>query len=303
MQKPFKAKKLKETQSDFPVTEPRELMQFLTISLPDKNRTKIKSMLAHRQVSVDNSVVTKFDFPLKAGQTVSLNSGYAAQTVKYNGLNIVFEDQHIVVVEKMPGILSVATDKQNDHTAYRILSTHVKEEDPKNRIFVVHRLDREASGIMLFAKSANVQETLQKEWQESVIERSYIAVVEGSMEKDEDTIISNLTESKAFVMYSTRVPGEGQRSVTHYKVLQKNDDYSMLEVKLETGRKNQIRVHLKDIGHPIIGDKKYGSTINPIYRVALHARVIRFIHPVTRKEMFFESRTPFKFVKLFEGTR
>jgi len=299
MQKSYKSKKPKEAQSIFPVTEACELMPFLLKSFPDKHRTKIKSLLAHRQVSVNDLVITQFNYPLQQGQTVSINYGYAPQTVRYNGLNIVFEDPHIIVIEKMPGILSVATDKQNDRTAYRILSTHVKDEDPKNRIFVVHRLDREASGIMLFAKSMEVQEILQKEWQESVIERNYIAVVEGCVEKEEDTIISNLTESKAYVMYSSKVPNEGQRSVTHYKVLQKNNDYSMLEVCLETGRKNQIRVHMKDIGHPIIGDKKYGSKINPINRVALHARIIRFIHPITKKELFFESSVPVKFLKLF----
>ena len=299
MQKSYKSKKPKEAQSIFPVTETCELMQFLIKSFPDKHRTKIKSLLAHRQVSVNDLVITQFNYPLQEGQTVSINYGYAPQTVRYNGLNIVFEDQHIVVIEKMPGILSVATDKQNDRTAYRILSAHVKEEDPQNRIFVVHRLDREASGIMLFAKSMEVQEILQKDWQESVIERNYIAVVEGCVEKDKDTIISNLSENKAYIMYSTKIPGEGQRSVTHYKVLQRTNDYSMLEVSLETGRKNQIRVHMKDIGHPIIGDKKYGSKINPINRVALHAKVIRFIHPITKKEMVFESPVPVKFLNLF----
>lgn len=298
MQKQF-TKKSKED-INIVVTEPCELMSFLIEKLKDKNRTKIKSLLAHRQVSVDNKVVTQFNYVVQNGQTVKINYGYAAQTVKYNGLNIVFEDKYIVVVEKMPGLLSVATDKQNDNTAYRILSTHVKEENPGNRIFVVHRLDREASGIMVFAKSLEAQEILQKEWQETVIERNYIAVVEGKVEKDEGTIVSNLIESKAFVMYSTTVPGEGQHSVTHYKVLQKNDNFSMLEVQLETGRKNQIRVHMKDLGHPIIGDKKYGSKMNPINRVALHAKVIRFIHPITKNEMFFESRIPSKIARLFE---
>ncbi len=298
MQKQFN-KKNKEDLS-IEVSESCELMSFLIEKLKDKNRTKIKSLLAHRQVSTDNKVVTQFNYVLQPGQIVKINYGYAAQTVKYKGLNIVFEDKYIVVVEKMPGLLSVATDKQNDTTAYRILSDHVKEENPGNRIFVVHRLDREASGIMVFAKSQEAQEILQKEWQETVIERNYIAVVEGMVEKEEGTLISNLIESKAFVMYSTTVPGEGQRSVTHYKVLQKNENFSMLEVHLETGRKNQIRVHMKDLGHPIIGDKKYGSTMNPINRVALHAKVIRFIHPITKTEMLFESRIPSKIVRLFE---
>jgi len=163
----------------------------------------------------------------------------------------------------------------------------------------LHRLDRDTSGVMMFAKSEKIQQLLQNAWKEAVLERSYIAVVEGLVTKEEGTITSWLTESKAFIMYSSRTPNGGQKAVTHYQVLKKNKNYSLLEVKLETGRKNQIRVHMKDIGHSIIGDKKYGATKHPIGRLGLHARVLAFTHPVTGEEVRYETDIPKVFLSLF----
>lgn len=175
----------------------------------------------------------------------------------------------------------------------------MKEQDPANKIFVVHRLDRETSGIMIFAKSEEIQAKLQENWNETIIERTYIAVVEKPIEKDKDVITSYLRESKALIVYSSNKPSEGQKAITHYSTIKKNAKYSLLEVNLETGRKNQIRVHMQVIGHSIIGDKKYGSTVSPINRLGLHAQVLAFTHPITKEQMRFETPIPKIFLKLF----
>ncbi|MCO5388226.1 MAG: RNA pseudouridine synthase [Desulfosporosinus sp.] len=164
----------------------------------------------------------------------------------------------------------------------------------------MHRLDRETSGVMMFAKSEKVQQLLQKAWKEAVLERTYVVVVEGMVTKEEGTITSWLTESKAFIMYSSRTPNDGQKAITHYRVLKKNKHYSLLEVELETGRKNQIRVHMKDIGHSVIGDKKYGATKHPIGRIGLHARVLAFKHPITGEVVRYETDIPKEFLNLFK---
>ena len=170
-----------------------------------------------------------------------------------------------------------------------MLSEYVKKFNPKNLIFIVHRLDRDTSGLMMFAKSKKVQEVLQKDWNNAIIERSYVVVVEGTVEKAEGTVTSWLKENKALVMYSSQTPDDGQKAVTHYKVLKTDKQFSLLEVKLETGRKNQIRVHMKDMGYPVTGDKKYGAKLNPIGQMGLHARVLSFKHPSSGKTLRFDT--------------
>ena len=286
-------------QEQFIVKESSGLLQFLIAQLPGKSRTTIKSFLAHRQIAVEHHIVTHFDYPLEPGQTVTINYGRVPEETRYKGVRILFEDPYLVIIEKEAGLLSIATATEKLLTAYSILSGHVKKEDPNNRIFVIHRLDRDTSGVMVFAKNPEVQSLLQKAWQDAVIERTYVAVVEGELEKEEGTIRSFLKENKAFVVYSSNRPGEGDEAITHYKVIKGNKEYSLLEVELETGRKNQIRVHMKDIGHPVVGDKKYGSKENPIGRTALHARVLSFIHPITGNEIRYETAIPQKFLSLF----
>jgi 23S rRNA pseudouridine1911/1915/1917 synthase len=285
-------------QTQLVVKDSSRLLKFLLLQLPGKSRTTVKSFLIHRQVAVDHHTVTHFDYPLEPGQTVTITFGRIPEETSYRGLRILFEDPCLIVIEKEAGMLSIATAKEKILTTYSILSAHVKEENPANRIFVIHRLDRDTSGVMVFAKSEEVQSILQRAWQDAVIERTYAAVVEGEVEKEEDTIHSYLKENKALVMYSTQNPEEGDEAITHYKVLKRSRDYSLLEIKLETGRKNQIRVHMKDIGHPVVGDKKYGSRQNPIGRTALHAKVLSFIHPVTHKIVKYETAIPRKFMAL-----
>jgi 23S rRNA pseudouridine1911/1915/1917 synthase len=177
---------------------------------------------------------------------------------------------------------------------------HVRKANPRNRVFVVHRLDRDTSGVMMYAKSEKVQQALQNSWKESVPERTYVALVEGSVNKSEGTIQSWLKESKTLQVYSSPTPNGGQKAITHFKVLQRTNAFSLMEIRLDTGRKNQIRVHMQDIGHSVVGDKKYGSTQNPIGRLGLHALVIVFHHPGTGELMRFETKIPDKFLRVFK---
>ena len=289
----------KGKQTCLEVTEPSELLKFLQVKIPSKSRNDLKSLLEHHQISVDQEVITRYNHPLDLGQQVVVNWSKVLVEKQPQGLKIVFEDPYIIIIEKQAGLLSIATATEKEQTAYSILSEHVKNRDPKNKIFVLHRLDRETSGVMMFAKSEKIQKLLQNAWKEAVLERTYVVVVEGAVTKEQGTITSWLTESKTYMMYSSRTPNDGQKAVTHYKVLKKNKHYSLLEVNLETGRKNQIRVHMKDIGHSVIGDKKYGATKHPLARLGLHARVLAFRHPVTGEEVRYETDIPKEFLNLF----
>ena len=282
----------------FAVTEPSSLLPFLLARLPERSRTSVKALLSRRMVSVDNVVVTQFNHPLAAGQQVVIHRAGEVVTGPGRGLKIVHEDAHLIVVEKPAGLLSMATDLERDITAYSLLSAHVKKAHPQNRVFIVHRLDRETSGLMMLARNQAVQQTLQGAWAESVLERIYVAVVEGRLAEPEGTVTSWLKENKALVMRSSRTPNDGQKATTHFRVLQANQGCSLVELRLETGRKNQIRVHMQDLGCSVVGDLKYGATQNPIGRLALHARVLAFRHPVTGEALRFETPIPPEFLRL-----
>lgn len=283
----------------FHVDQPAELMNFLLEHVTNKARNAIKGMLARGQVSVNEQVTTRYNHPLEAGDTVSLFHGKIVEEVKPIGLQILHEDEEILVIHKEAGLLSIAGGEEKELTAHRQLMEYVRRTNPKNRVFVVHRLDRDTSGVMLFAKTEKAQQTLQNSWQDAVLERSYIALVERQVKKAEGTIVSWLKETRTLKMYSNPTPNGGQEAITHYKVLQSTRDFSLLEIHLETGRKNQIRVHMQDIGHPIVGDKKYGSRQNPIGRLGLHAKVLAFKHPATGQMMRFETPVPAKFMRVF----
>jgi len=281
------------------VNEETELMKFLLAQLPDKNRNNIKSLLKHKQVLVDDKMISQFNHMLKPGQKVMFVSDRIATAKQFRGISIVFEDQYLIVIDKHAGMLSVAKDNEQNETAYSILSRHVKTFNPNNKIFVVHRLDRDTSGLMMFAKSQQIQKLLQEDWNNDIKERTYVALTEGQVEKEEGAITSYLYESKALIMYSSQNPEKGEEAITHYRVIRRNTQYSLLIVNLETGKKNQIRVHMQDIGHSIVGDKKYGSTSNPIGRLGLHACLLAFKHPVTQEPLRFETKIPGKFLQLF----
>ncbi|GGD74572.1 pseudouridine synthase [Emticicia aquatilis] len=293
------AKPTRSDSTQFKVTEETELLVFLLAKITSRSRNDVKILLRDKQIHVDGKPITQFNHPLKPEQVVEVKWKKAPEEARYRGLNIVFEDQYLIVIEKQAGVLSIATEKQKDNTAYSILSSHVKKQDPRNRIFVVHRLDRETSGLMMFAKSEKIQKLLQESWNATIEERTYLAVVEGYVEKKQDTITSYLVESKALIVYSSKNPEVGQKAITHYEVLKSNKNFSLMKVNLETGRKNQIRVHAKDIGHSVIGDEKYGAKTDPIKRLGLHAWVFAFKHPITGKDLRFETEMPSKFTSLF----
>nr|MBD3623462.1 RluA family pseudouridine synthase [Sunxiuqinia sp.] len=281
------------------VNEREELMKFLIAQLPHKNRNNIKTLLKKRQVLVDGKAISQFNYLLKPGQKIVLDQAPTSMATQMRGITVVHEDKDLIVVNKNAGLLTMATDKEKRATVYSILSNYVKDNNKDSKIFIVHRLDRETSGLMLFAKNEEMQELLQESWKETVEERSYLAVIDGKLDPAEGSYRSYLFESKVFKVHSTNDPEKGREAITHYSTLKSNDSYSLLKVNLETGRKNQIRVHLQELKHPVVGDKKYGSTSNPIGRLGLHAWVLAFTHPVTGKKVRFETSIPGSFLKLF----
>ncbi len=286
------------TDQQLSVAEPAQLMDFLVAQLPHKNRNNIKSLLQNKQILIDGRVYTQFNHPLQPGQTVTVAANRAPETTQYRGLTILYEDPSLIVINKQAGLLSMATNKERDRTAYGILSDYVKKENPGNKIFIVHRLDRETSGVMVFARSERVQQLMQESWNATTKERTYVALVEGVPEPKRGMISSYLRESKALIVYSSQNPDNGQLSITNYSVLKAANSYALLELELETGRKNQIRVHMQDIHHPIAGDTKYGATTNPIGRLGLHAEVLAFEHPITGAPMRFDAPVPKSFLSV-----
>lgn len=275
------------------------LLPFLLKTLDNKSRNAVKSILTRGQVSVDGHIITQHNHPLSSGQTVGVLSNQASiRLSELNGVNILYEDDAIIVINKEAGILSMAASRSKDWDAYRQLTDYVKKEKRSNRIYIVHRLDRDTSGVMVYAKTKAAKEKLQKNWHDVVKERTYTALVEGNVEKQEGTISSWLKENQAMKVYSTSDKKEGKHAVTHYKKIDGNQSYTLLEVELETGRKNQIRVHMQDIGHPIVGDKKYGSKSNPIRRLGLYATTLAFYHPTMDKLVRYTVKVPDTFTNL-----
>jgi pseudouridine synthase, RluA family len=282
------------------VREASELMSFLLAKMGGMSRTSVKSLLSHRQVMVNGKIVTQFNFPLKISDKVSINSNRGNTELSHPKLKILYEDNDLIVVEKHEGLLTVSSGRGDETTAFSILKNYVKRSSPQNRIFVVHRLDRETSGVIMFAKSRDIQLALQENWHNVVTQRKYVALVEGKVEKSADTIITWLKENpKSLKIHSSTTDNGGQQAITHYRTIKSNENFSLLEIQLETGRKNQIRVHLQTLGHPIMGDKKYGSQYSNIGRVGLHARTLAFIHPTTGKELKIECSVPKSFLNVF----
>ncbi|WP_318614024.1 RluA family pseudouridine synthase [Sporosarcina sp. YIM B06819] len=279
--------------SVYTVKESSELLPFLLEMMAGSGRNAVKSILTRGQVTVDGKMVKQHNHPIRPGQTVEIVKNQAAiKGETLVGVSILHEDDDIIVINKDAGLLSVASKNETEMTAYRQVRDYVSNGNPNKRIFIVHRLDKDTSGVMLFAKSEEVKEALQTNWAKVVKERVYIALVEGTVRKKAGKIASWLKESKTFKVYSNPTDNGGQHAVTHYKTLQANKQFSLLEVELETGRKNQIRVHMEDLGHPVVGDKRYGATGNPIKRLGLHATRIVLIHPGTGELVRFEADAP-----------
>lgn len=265
----------------YPVAAEAPLLEFLIASMPERKRTAIKQLLKHNQVAVNGVPTQQFDAPLQPGDEVKVNLTREFQVFYNRRLKIVYEDDDIIVVNKGYGLLSMGTDRIKDGTAYSILREYVKWQNPANKLFIVHRLDRDTSGLMVFARSEEAKERLQHNWNNMVLSRNYLAVVEGAPEQAEGTVKSYLAENSEHEVYSTDNPQQGKLAVTRYRTLRQGPNYTLLEVSLDTGRKNQIRVHMRDLGCPIAGDRRYGGNPSPIHRLALHAQTLRFIHPLS----------------------
>lgn len=213
---------------------------------------------------------------------------------KKKKLDIIYEDKELIVINKPSKLLTIATERKKEQNLYYEVSAYVKKQNPKNKIFIVHRLDKDTSGVVIFAKNEVLKKNLQANWEKYAKLREYKAVVEGVVKNDKETLKSYLKENKAFHVYSTSKE-EGQLAITNYEVELRHSAYTLLNVQIQTGKKNQIRVQLSDIGHPIVGDKKYNSTKNPMSRLGLHASRIILVHPKTKKEYEFVAKTPKEF--------
>ncbi|MDB6122813.1 MAG: RluA family pseudouridine synthase [Pedosphaera sp.] len=271
------------------------LLAYLLKSLNNQSRKSIKNYLKHGAVAVNGVSTTQFDQALKPGDAVSVGGAKAVSAknaLAKARVEIVYEDASLVVINKPPGLLSMATESCETDTAYFRLNEFLKQRTPSRpeRIFIVHRLDQETSGLLLFAKTEAVKRSLQDNWES--VGKIYQAVVEGSPEPPKGTVRSHLTESKSLKMFSGEKTRYSKEAITHYRLVQSRGPYALLEITLETGRKNQIRVHMADLGHPIVGDDKYGAKTNPARRLALHALRIVFEHPLTKKRMDFSVPLP-----------
>lgn len=281
------------------VKDNNELLPFLETNEVRKSRNAIKSLLAHKQININGKVITQFNFALKPGDIVRImKHNQERKRNKLKGATIEYEDDYLIIVNKDPGMLSVSTDKEKSRTVYNILNEYVRKKNKRNRVYVLHRLDREISGLMVFAKNQDIQSLFQNNWDKLIPVFTYIAVVEGSLQPPAGKITSWLTEDKNYVMRASLSDNGGLESTTDYKTLKSNGEYSLLSFKLVTRRKNQVRSQMKLIGHPVVGDKKYGATGNPIKRIALHVQDILLIHPVSGQKLEFNCPIPKVMAKL-----
>ena len=283
---------------EFPVNKNCELLEFLLETLKDQSRNSVKSLLTNHRVSIDGAPISQYNFKLTKGDVVIISKTPIHKKTRSN-LPIIFENEEFIVINKPSGLLSIANDKEKGSTAYRMLMDYVQQKDKHNRIYVVHRLDEDTSGVLMVAKNEKIRDLLQDKWNDLVSKRGYYAIVEGQLKEKQGTIKSYLKKNSQNMMYSSKKAGDGQLAITHYKVIAESDKYSLLDVNIDSGRKNQIRVHLGDLGHHVIGDDKYGNPSNPIKRLGLHAYELVLEHPVSHKIMRFTAPVPKEFLTLF----
>lgn len=291
--------------TEYKVLEDAQLLPYL-MQKHGGSRTHIKSLLSHRLVAVNGTVQTRHYTPLHMGDQVTVMHGKGNAELKHPKLRLVYEDEYLLVVEKKRGLLTVPAHAGSDEmTVMSILKAYVRKQNQRAGVYVVHRLDRETSGLLVVAKSPEMQEYMRTYWKQLVTRRAYVAVAEGIFTPKEGQIRSWFTEDKRNAMvYSSPTDDGGDLAVTNYEVLKENTEtqLSLVELNLETGRTNQIRVHLASKGHPVVGDRKYGhgNTESPIDRLCLHARVLEFIHPATEQTVHFETPTPKEFMHLMQ---
>lgn len=290
----------KKSQLSFKVKEETELLTFLMDAMHGISRNRAKALLVNRLVLVDNIITTNALTMLRPGQTVLLDRSKQKMSFHSNDLGVVYEDPYLLVIDKRAGLLSMSNNSRQQ-TVQIVLNKYLEKGGSRCTSHLVHRLDRDTSGLMIYAKDTMTQRRLIEEWQQLVTDRRYVALVSGEMKQAKGTIRSWLTEDKRFITHSSPVDNGGKYAVTHYNVLRKGNGYTLVELELETGRKNQIRVHLSDMGHPIVGDIKYGSTDESLRRLGLHAYILAFRHPVNGKFLRFETPVPESFEKVFRA--
>ena len=277
--------------------EEKPLLEWLLLNLKE-SKSKVKAILKGRGIIVNGKKVTQYDYQLKPGDKIAVSKSKRNDTFHNRFVKLVYEDRHLVVIEKAVGILSMAAG-QSSLNVKSVLDDYVKTTRQKCTAHVVHRLDRDTSGLMIYAKDKETELLLERDWHNIVYDRRYVAVVSGEMEDNEGTISNWLKDNKAYITFSSPVDNGGKWAVTHFHVLNRSINHSLVEYRLETGRKNQIRVHSADMGHPVCGDIKYGNGDDPIHRLCLHAYVLCFYHPITHERMEFETPIPVAFRKLF----
>lgn len=274
------------------VKENEILIEFLKKTFSNLSKNNVKSLLHNEKVFVNGNMTTKYNYELNVGDTVEIREKVA------KNIDIIYEDKDIIVINKPSGLLTVATEKEKNKTAYHLVMEYLKKKNKNNRIFVIHRLDKDTSGIIMFAKNERAKHLYQDNWNDIVKKRCYYAVIDGKMQKKEGTIKSYLKENGNMV-YSVK-DRSGKLAITEYKVLKERKNISLLDINLKTGRKNQIRVHMKENKTPILGDLKYGEKSKLINRLALHAYKLELVNPVTKKLLTFEINMPNEFKTLFK---
>lgn len=284
---------------EYTVAEPQELLAFLIARMPDTSRSKVKELLAHN-VYVDGRRTSQFNFPLQKGMKISIEKASFQDRLRPRDLDIVYEDQHLFVVNKHEGLLS-NSKHPNDKTVITVLNQYLEATHQRCHAHIVHRLDRDTSGLMVVSKSKEVSQRFEEDWKGMVFDRRYVAVAWGHLDQSRGEIRSWLTDGE-FCVLSSPIDNGGKLAVTHYEVKQTSRRYSLVELKLDTGRRNQIRVHLRELKHPVVHDPMYGykDDVSPINRLALHAFRLCFKHPVTGRRLQFETPVPTSFMKLME---
>lgn len=289
----------------YKVNRSEELLSFL-LSKCKTSRNNVKSLLTNRQVLVNGSVVTQYNLMLAKDDEIKISKRPVAQNErpgikkekrKFYTFNILFEDDDFIAVDKPVGLLSVESDKESE-CAFNYVLEYLQQKNKALRPYILHRIDKETSGVLVFAKNVKIHSMLRMNWNSYVTLREYYAVVEGRLDKKSDTITSYLKENTNNLIYSTNDPS-GQKAITHYTVKKESNEFSLLKVAIDTGRKNQIRVHMQELGHPIVGDDKYGHTKNPLKRLGLHASKLEFTHPITKEPIIIEAPVPRIFHGLF----
>lgn len=262
----------------------------------DLSNKTIKNYIKNSMVTVNNKTITNSSFLLHDGDKIEIS--YSKKTIPEYNLDILYEDEYLIAINKPNGLLSISNDKEKEITAYRMVSDYVKKNNKNKYIFVVHRLDQDTSGVLMFCKNEKIRDKMQDNWNTIVKKRGYIAIVDGKMNGN-GTIHTYLMENRGQFVYSSK-NNQGKEAITHYSVIKNNNNYSLVQVFIDTGRRNQIRVHLSEKGYPIVGDKKYKCKTNPIKRLCLHANILEFIHPISKKLIHIESDIPTEFKKVIK---